>query len=138
LGGVKDETRSFYEAAVRRAVERIVETLDEALDMLALARAAALSPLYFHRVFRGMTGETPLELHRRLRMERAAHELMNGDAPITRVAFGAGYETHESFTRAFGEYYGAAPSSAGRLSHGRAARAMAPVATWKERLERGV
>jgi AraC family transcriptional regulator len=108
---VKRETRSFYENAVRRAVERVQDGLDGALELEALARAAALSPLHFHRIFRGMVGETPLELHRRLRMERAAHELASGDAPVTRVAFDAGYETHESFTRAFREHYGASPSA---------------------------
>lgn len=70
---MKSETRSFYHQAVRRTVERIIAGLDEALDLELLARAAALSPFHFHRVFRGMIGETPLELHRRLRLERAAH-----------------------------------------------------------------
>jgi AraC family transcriptional regulator len=108
---VKRETRSFYENAVRRAALRVQDELDGALDLGALARSAALSPLHFHRIFRGMVGETPLELHRRLRMERAAHELAFGDAPVTRVAFEAGYETHESFTRAFRDHYGASPSA---------------------------
>lgn len=102
-------TRSFYEAAVLRALARVVEGLDDALDLDALARSAALSPLHFHRVFRGMVGETPLELHRRLRLERAAQRLARSDAPITEIAFHAGYETHESFTRAFRARYGASP-----------------------------
>jgi AraC family transcriptional regulator len=108
---VKNETRSFYETAVRCAVEGIFDQLDDALDLNALARSAALSPLHFHRIFRWLIGETPLELHRRLRMERAAHQLANGDVPVTRIAFDAGYETHESFTRAFGERYGTSPSA---------------------------
>lgn len=113
---MKSDTRSFYEAIVQRAVEHIFEHLDDALDLGALARTAALSPLHFHRVFKGMLGETPLELHRRLRMERAAYALSTTDAPVTRVAFEAGYETHESFTRAFGDHYGAAPSEVRRRS----------------------
>ena len=108
---MKDATLTFYETAVRSAVERVFHRLDEALDLTALAQAAALSPLHFHRIFRGMTGETPLELHRRLRMERAAHQLASGHAPVTRIAFDAGYETHESFTRAFGDHYGVSPSA---------------------------
>ncbi|MGC4092821.1 MAG: GyrI-like domain-containing protein [Polyangiaceae bacterium] len=107
---MKDETRSAYETAVRRAVEQIVARLDQALDLAQLAKAAALSPLHFHRIFRGALGETPLELHRRLRLERAAHGLSHGDEPVTRIAFEAGYETHESFTRRFGERYGVSPS----------------------------
>jgi AraC family transcriptional regulator len=107
---MKDDTRSFYELAVQKAVERILSGLDHALDLQALARVAALSPFHFHRVFRGALGETPLELHRRLRLERAAHELLEGSMPVTTVAFAAGYETHESFTRAFREHYQCSPS----------------------------
>jgi len=62
----------LYEEAVSRAVSYVASQLDEALDLVRLARGAALSPFHFHRVFRGMVGETPLELHRGLRMERAA------------------------------------------------------------------
>lgn len=107
---MKPETKSFYELAVVRVVERVVAGLDGALDLEALARVAALSPFHFHRVFRGMLGETPLELHRRLRMERAAWSLLRGDAPVTTIAFAAGYETHESFTRAFRALYNRSPS----------------------------
>ena len=66
---MKPATRSFYQAAVERAVHRVIRTLDGALDLASLASEAALSPFHFHRVFRGMIGETPLELHRRLRLE---------------------------------------------------------------------
>jgi AraC family transcriptional regulator len=107
---MKPETRSFYELAVQRAVERVVTALDGALDLQALARTAALSPFHFHRIFRGMVGETPLELHRRLRLERAAWQLLHDDLPVTTVAFAAGYETHESFTRAFRLHYDCSPS----------------------------
>ncbi|HEY1692529.1 MAG TPA: AraC family transcriptional regulator [Polyangiaceae bacterium] len=108
---MKPETRTFYEAAVHRAVERIARSLDEALDLRALARGACLSTFHFHRLFRGIVGETPLELHRRLRLERAAEQLAIGGRPVTEIAFEAGYETHEAFTRAFRSHYDAAPSA---------------------------
>jgi AraC family transcriptional regulator len=107
---VKTETRSFYETAVERTVVHIAHNLDEALDLAVIAKAAALSPFHFHRVFRGMVGETPLEMHRRLRLERAAHRLLETDAAITTIAFDAGYETHEAFTRAFRQAYAISPS----------------------------
>lgn len=107
---MKPETRSFYELSVRAAVRAIACGLDDALDLGALARQAALAPLHFHHVFRGMVGETPLELHRRLRLERAARQLIEADEPVTQVAFAAGYETHEAFTRAFRQAFGASPS----------------------------
>jgi len=107
---VKRETLTFYEDGVRRALTAIAANLDEAIDLTALAKRAALSPLHFHHVFRGMVGETPLEVHRRLRLERAAVQLAGSDAAVTTIAFDAGYETHESFTRAFKRAYAASPS----------------------------
>jgi AraC family transcriptional regulator len=107
---MKPSTLSFYQQAVQRAVDRIATHLDQALDLEHLARAAALSPFHFHRVFRGMVGETPLELHRRLRIERAAWNLLHTDTPVTSIAFQAGYETHEAFTRTFRARYDCSPS----------------------------
>src|SRR5688500_1443645 len=107
---MKPATRSFYEQAVERAVQKLIADLDGALDLHCLARAAALSPFHFHRVFRGMLGETPLEMHRRLRMELPAWTLRHEHVPVRPIAFAAGYETHESFTRAFRAHYDCSPS----------------------------
>ena len=106
---MKAGTRSYYRDAVQQSVEDIIRSLDQALDLNQLAKRAALSPFHFHRIFRGMLGETPLEMHRRLRMERAAWLLLSSDTPITSLAFFAGYETHESFTRAFRKYFMCSP-----------------------------
>ena len=124
---MKPDTRSFYAAAVEKAARHVVEDLDRALDLEALARLAAMSPFHFHRVFRGMLGETPLELQRRLRLERAAWALAHGDAPVTHLAFAAGYETHEAFTRAFRAHYGRAPSELRQDAGARAARGERPL-----------
>jgi len=107
---VKPETQSFYEQAVQKAAERVVASLDEALDLEQLAKFAALSPFHFHRIFRGLIGETPLELHRRLRLERAAFRLLTEQTSITAIAVDAGYDTHEAFTRAFRARYANSPT----------------------------
>lgn len=79
---------------MQTALARVVASLDEALDLGRLAREAALSPFHFHRIFRGMVGETPLELQRRLRLERAAFQLFAPGTSVTSIAFDAGYESH--------------------------------------------
>lgn len=106
----KAATLSHYEALVLAALQRIAGGIDQALDLQALAAPACMAPLHFHRVFRGLTGETPLQLHRRLRLERAAWCLATQDDPVLHIALQAGYETHEAFTRAFREAYGHSPS----------------------------
>ena len=116
---MKPATRSFYEQAVQKAIEHIAANLDEARDFETLADGACLSPFHFHRVFRGLVGETPLELIRRLRMERAAWRLINSEASVTEIAFDAGYETHEAFTRAFRASYSTSPSGFRQRRHPR-------------------
>src|SRR5689334_23894861 len=119
IGGVKAETRSFYVRVVQAVVEHVAQHLDEALALDALAARACLSPFHFHRVFRGMVGETPTELGRRLRLERAAWRLLHTDQPVTVLAFDAGYETHEAFSRAFRTSYAESPSTFRRRRHAR-------------------
>jgi AraC family transcriptional regulator len=116
---MKAETRSFYTQAVQDAIEHIAAHLDEALALDTLARRACLSPFHFHRVFRGMVGETPMEVVRRLRMERAAWKLASSQQPVTAIAFDAGFETHESFTRAFRASYSTPPSGFRERQHPR-------------------
>jgi AraC family transcriptional regulator len=84
-----------------------------------LAADACLSPFHFHRVFRGMVGETTLELTRRLRMERAAWRLAHSECAVTAIAFDAGYDTHEAFTRAFRSSYSTSPSGFRQRKHPR-------------------
>lgn len=103
-------TADYYRERILRVLVHIQQHLDDALDLDSLAALAHFSPFHFHRIFRGMVGEGVKEHVRRLRLERAAHELRFGEEQIVRIAFGAGYETHESFTRAFSAMFGAAPS----------------------------
>jgi AraC family transcriptional regulator len=107
---MKDGTRKHYEELVAHAVEHVRGSLDGALDLQELGRRACLSPLHFHRIFRGLLSETPGELHRRMRLERAGWSLVTTRHAVTRIALEAGYDTHESFTRAFVAAYGLPPS----------------------------
>ena len=110
IASKKPLTLTHYEALVLTAVRTVTSNLDEALDLHELASPACMAPLHFHRVFRGLIGETPLQLHRRLRLERAAWQLAQADESVLRIALGTGYETHEAFTRAFKDSYGRAPT----------------------------
>lgn len=99
-------------------VERMLDTLDHIhahlehdLDPHELARRAGFSPHHFHRVFRGMLGESVMGHVRRLRLERAALRLKHGSDSVSAVAVEAGYGSHEAFTRAFRDRFGVAPSS---------------------------
>jgi AraC family transcriptional regulator len=106
---VKPSTEQDYYERIVRALVYIQRHLDDELELEDLASAAAFSRFHFHRVFRGLVGESLKEHIRRLRLERAAQKLKQQDGPITDIAFEAGFETHESFTRAFGAMFGVSP-----------------------------
>lgn len=122
---MRPDTVRTYKQRILRALVHIQERLDEPLSLEELARVACFSPYHFHRVFAAMVGEPVMEHVRRLRLERAAHRLLFGDEPVTAIAFAAGYEAHESFTRAFRAMFGASPS-AYRKRQWQEARAPAP------------
>lgn len=96
---------------VLRAVDYIHTHLDEDLAPSHLAELAGFSRHHFHRVFRGLTGESVMGFVRRLRLERAAGRLSRSDAPVTEIALSSGYRSHEAFTRAFHARFGASPRS---------------------------
>jgi AraC family transcriptional regulator len=107
---MRQHTERSYKERILRVLVHIQNHLDEAVSLDELAALAHFSPYHFHRIVRGMVGESVMEHIRRLRLERAAHRLKFTDGLITRIAFEAGYETHEAFTRAFGAMFGKSPS----------------------------
>ena len=88
------------------------------LDYATLAEVACLSPWHWHRIYHAVYGETIHASVKRLRLHRAAGELINDDGPIEAIARRAGYSGVAAFTRSFKSAYGIAP--AGYRSRGRA------------------
>lgn len=96
---------------ILRAADHAHAHLDEEISPEALASVAELSLHHFHRVFRGVTGESVMGYVRRLRLERAAQRLKHGARPVTDIAMASGYGSHEAFTRAFQARFGQSPSA---------------------------
>ena len=107
---MKQATLNDYKQRLLRVLVHVQRHLDDPLDLDVLAGLACFSPFHFHRIFKGMIGESVMEYVRRLRLERAATQLKLGSRPVTRIALDAGYETHEAFTRSFKALFGLSPS----------------------------
>jgi len=103
-------TLQDYKRRLLRVLAHIQQHLDDELGLKELAGLACFSPYHFHRIFKGMVGESVKEHIRRLRLERAASRLKLSTAPVTDIAFDAGYESHEAFTRSFRAVFGASPT----------------------------
>jgi AraC family transcriptional regulator len=96
---------------LREILDTVVASLEEDdVDGTTLARRACLSPFHFNRLVASRIGEPPVAFRRRLLLERAAYQLSVTSAPVTEIAFDAGYGSPEAFTRAFGRAFGRTPS----------------------------
>lgn len=107
----KTATLLDYGRRIDRVVAHIAANLDEPLDLDRLAAIACFSPYHFHRIYRGMTGETAADTLRRLRLHRASGELVRGSAEVAGIARRAGYGSVEAFSRAFAQDYGLPPAA---------------------------
>ncbi len=106
---MKETTRAAYEESILRVQMHMQRTLDDPFDANKIASVAGFSRFHLSRLFSAMTGESLLEYRRRLLLERAAHSLLYKVRSVTELAFEAGYETPETFTRAFSKLYGVPP-----------------------------
>lgn len=102
--------RSHHADRIHRVIRHIQDHLDDPFAPADLASVACYSVHHFHRVFRGMVGESVMDHVRRLRLERAALQLKSSKRPVTALALDAGFESHEAFTRAFKRTFGVPPS----------------------------
>jgi AraC family transcriptional regulator len=108
---MKASTAESYRQRVIRVVEYIHDHLDGDLNVNRLAEVAFMSPYHFHRIYRELAGETLNATIRRLRLHRAAGELIRSTKPILSIAKEAAYSTPQAFGRAFVQQFGESPAS---------------------------
>lgn len=99
---------------IQRAIDYIEERLDEELDYAEVAAQAYSSPFRFQRIFSCLCGCTLGEYIRARRLSVAGAELASGNVKVIDVALKYGYESPESFMRAFQKFHGIPPSAAKR------------------------
>lgn len=95
---------------IQKAIDYIEENITEKIDYEEVAKRAYSSSFHFQRVFGIMCGFTLGEYIRRRRLTLAANELLSKNRKVIDVAFKYGYETSESFSRAFYKFHGVMPS----------------------------
>lgn len=122
---MRTNTEVSWRKLVYESIQGIFAGLDGEVSARVLADDACFSTFHFHRMFCAMTGETAAEMARRLRLERAAYVLTGTALPVTEIAFDAGFETLEAFSRAFKATFGSSPTLYRRLKD-HDGRALAP------------
>ena len=110
---------------LQHSIDFIEEHLTDPLDIEEIAGKAALSPFYYQRIFGALCGMTVGEYIRARRMSQAAQELARTGAKVIDVALKYGYDSPDSFTKAFLRFHGVSPSMA--REPGASLRSFAPL-----------
>ncbi len=100
--------------AIREAISYIEENITEDITMHDVANHVYISPFYFHKGFSILCGYSITEYIRNRRLALAGQELLTTDITVTELAMKYGYDSSDSFTKAFTRFHGHSPSTVRR------------------------
>lgn len=98
-----------HASRIARAIGRIRREFDTALPVADLAREAGMSASAFHEHFRSLTGTTPLQYQKTLRLMEARRRLTDTAESVSAIAFAIGYESPTQFSREYSRQFGRPP-----------------------------
>lgn len=96
--------------AVREAVSYVEKHITEDITMYDVADHVHVSPYYFHKGFGILCGYSITEYIRNRRLALAGQELLAEDVTVMELAMKYGYDSPDSFTKAFTRFHGHSPS----------------------------
>lgn len=98
-----------YFSLIQSSIDLIEKNLSEKLNVNDIANRAFLSKYHFQRLFHSTVGNSIMEYVKKRKLSLAALELCTSKDSILNIALKYGYNSHESFTRAFKLYHGINP-----------------------------
>ncbi|MDO5539354.1 MAG: AraC family transcriptional regulator [Eubacteriales bacterium] len=97
---------------IQKAIDYVEEHLTEPIEYEEVAKRAYSSSFHFQRIFSTICGFTLGEYIRYRRLSLAGRELAENDKKVIDVALKYGYDSPESFSRAFTRFHGISPTQA--------------------------
>lgn len=95
--------------SIKKAIKYMDEHLLEAKCAENVANEVSISPFYLQKGFKIMTGYSVTEYIRNRRLYLAALDVIADKEKVIDLAYKYGYETPESFTKAFARFHGVSP-----------------------------
>ncbi|MBQ0757032.1 MAG: AraC family transcriptional regulator [Amphritea sp.] len=105
------ESVSKQDQRISRVCDYINQNLDAELSLTLLSGVATLSKYHFHRLFSAFTGVSLIRFIQLMRLKRASFRLaFEQEVLIIDIAFEAGFDSPEAFSRAFKRTFGQSPT----------------------------
>ena len=92
-----------------RAVEKLRSTLDKPLRIEDVAGELGMSVSGFHSHFKGVTGMSPLQFQKHLRLQEARRLMLSENLDAGEAGFRVGYEDQSHFSRDYKRHFGEPP-----------------------------
>jgi AraC family transcriptional regulator len=115
VAAIRSSTREELYRRLHRGRDYLSACYTAPVTVATAARAAKLSPAHFHRQFKSLFHQTPMQFLQRRRLIAARSLLRDTDEPVTNVCFLVGLESLGSFSSAFRKHFGCTPSEYRKL-----------------------
>lgn len=107
--GTTDIDSDFY----RRFLDMLMKEIgNQDLNVDMIASRMGLERSQFYRKIKSLTNYAPVELIRRLRLQRGRELLLTTDRTVAEIAYETGFSTPAYFTKCYRDAYGETPSQA--------------------------
>lgn len=100
-----------HAVTMKRVLDYIRTHYTQDITLESMADVAHMSPNYFCRYFKRMTGKTPIDYLIEYRVESACYALRTSDLNVTDVAFGCGFNDVSHFVKTFHRVVGITPKA---------------------------
>ena len=102
---------SFDERFIKKVLEIIEQHMDdEKFSIEELSRGVGYSNMHLYRKIKALSGQTPSQFLRTIRLKRAAALLINDNDNVTQIAFSVGFSSLSYFNKCFKQQFGLTPS----------------------------
>lgn len=86
---------------INKAIDYLWENTDDEFSLKNLCKISNLSPYYFLRLFKDVTGKTPYEYYMDIKINKAVELLKSGKYSITEISYMLGFSSNSHFSTVF-------------------------------------
>ncbi|WP_323785686.1 AraC family transcriptional regulator [Thalassovita sp.] len=105
-----------HASRIAKAIQKVRSEFRSPLNVPDLAKTAGMCASSFHQHFKSVTGTTPLQYQKDLRLIEAKTLLADGNNSVSETAYAVGYESPTHFSRDYSRKFGTPPSRDAGLS----------------------
>jgi signal transduction histidine kinase/AraC-like DNA-binding protein len=103
---------SMDERLLQKAIDYVRTNIEDSnLSVEHMSRELGMSRTHLHRKLKALTGQSPVEFIKMIRMKQAAYLLTTGKLSVSEVGYRVGYNAPSYFSSSFNAHFGMSPTA---------------------------